>query len=1481
LIKGSTGMLSITDDYNNDLAHSRTTPLLIEVQKKHLEQLKKENEHFSEAACFRKYYDQGLADTRMTNVIIIDTVKGNASQIFTVLYHLLADSFRNKLNIEAALKLGVFCLTAGFSEMVSDSINDDLMNHIDDVKDKISGLSNDTVGEYVAEKPLSSLSDSLEDGGKSMAENVNGSHQLGSELYLSKKAQEGLLALATNMSEKHTAHQGMQFTIELITTLCIDAPKLIVINNPFDLDSASLSLCSLLFSYAKDAKQKGESTDLSFVFNYTKQQPFETPESSEAHADVFARLSRLRHMVQRYGMLEKPGASIPKPVVRASTFVGREDELKQLHTDHCAFIDRCVAQKSATNSSQWTLVKGEPGTGKTALVHRHLDIITKPAETLISSQIRLRIFNQVGHNSQQTGLASLMQSIHTEALRLTKAYQANQSFVTNFVDVTGEKIRVKNAKEDTKQAIKNRKISLNNINKAFKFISGCLNLGSIYEAGTSVYGSMTLDASYRQTSDAIGADNQVDDKQDQFDQLIKAIKYLSNISAEVDDNARKMPMLLFIDDMQWIDELSSEFILTRLLKECSVQALVTARRSDSETSYKLASKEAQHSPYKIQLFDAIKLCSSHTMPVAQNDVQDNGTEHQNHDIKLTAPITIEGMDKSTLTTLLTRVYQKTELEHAEVLAIALINALTEGEAVEETQVVTLFAIEALNVISDEGFYRRNSEVPRLITRSEKGEYAINAALQDRFGDTVARIFSLLHKTHQDAFNHDSLQDDSTSPFTLSSYAVMEERLYIIREYFAEYGDAATFSLQLSALLGAPFDSELIKELVVKLRMVDLKQHKELAPLKEYLEKQKGTYLTPEHLELLDEVFAILRRQFSTQSMHQYRHELFAVFLQQQAKYFLNQLFKYKEELNAINSFISICITEINNWFSSQASSELSSREVFEKKLYKQIAEGALLEFAYSIDKSTWAECFTKNSITLGNLLVRANKNAESIIISETANFILEGLSKNDPKKWTLLYAKSLNQLAFSYASEPGWDWGIYKKSRINPHQGNRVIDLYHKSAELLSSSHIFNSDPCCAKVYLDTLESLVLRYKQAGNKPLSIAIEKTRHRTVTSLYQNDKRWSRSYSLSLVRMTDYFLEKKVGCKALECAKMSHDITSVNYLSDQNYWGKAYSESLEALIKCNLSLELFEDAKNHAMELRLILKRLVYKINEKDRLENELSLDYLRSFNYLSDTYMKSSLVKEGLNILEEQLHVIEAYLPSRWDHKYFVSVRSLCEKASGKDKIRLQEKYVTRVNSLYAANQSEFVTLYVELLNDLSSLYIQADMLTQAINVTSEILHMTGKHRKTLHEELWSIKNASALVERCLRNLAFCFDGIGQYEQAVRVLNELRALTKNSNLDNYSYYTVQILINFQRLKKYQQLDKLANDYLTEIMQNFSEANDPDNIAYLYGVWGDSYHERGAVSEAKDKVTKMEQLILENQLEGFDSWYELIKIYSHEV
>jgi len=239
----------VTDPYQNikkSVEASINSPLLIEVQKKHLPNTTPLDILFIPNELCREVYNVNVEeDSSLTNVIIVgaekgETKKGETINILEAVYSQTQNALKNKLGVDALIKVGIGFATLGLGDFFKECIPDSVTQTLSVVDTGI-----DMANKKVEEFPGSTISGAVEDKTNTLTEKKAGENNLGNKLFVSKGAEASLKKLAENISEYHTPQKAMEFTYKFIMALSVGAPKLIVINNPYKLDSASFSLLSL------------------------------------------------------------------------------------------------------------------------------------------------------------------------------------------------------------------------------------------------------------------------------------------------------------------------------------------------------------------------------------------------------------------------------------------------------------------------------------------------------------------------------------------------------------------------------------------------------------------------------------------------------------------------------------------------------------------------------------------------------------------------------------------------------------------------------------------------------------------------------------------------------------------------------------------------------------------------------------------------------------------------------------------------------------------------------------------------------------------------------------------------------------------------------------------------------------------------------------------------------------------------------------
>lgn len=883
--------MKILENYKNDIEKTKKEPLLIEISKKDLNAI--DGDGLTKLLSKTEdVYNEKTTSKESTNLIFLNadncnfdnTKDDNPVVLLETILAITSKQIQTQKNINIA-KSGI---KSALSYFTGGLIKDHIGDYVDEKVDQISSFLGDAIEDimtFVEEEtkvdPTKKILDEVTERTNSLLHDTSANfveETVSKKLNLSNESKDKFVSISSQFSKDLSPIKIFSLILQLLLTLSTkdkddnehDFNKIIFINNPQKLDKDSLAILSLLFSFAKDLKEKGKHTGISIVYCYSDEefQPYQDLKDKKYKISKKL-LDEQRRFTQRYAMLERPSSDIPNIAVKSSTFVGREDELKILEGQ----FDK---SKNDTTFKNIEIIKADPGIGKTKLVYKHIQQIRESEENG-QRIIHLTLLNQVGHSSSNTGLSSLKDSILKEAKRLATL----QAFDETIKDKTIEFIqnKVKNILED--------QVGINNLFEIAKNVKDAY----MHEKEEEIF---QLESS----NDINTKDKKT--REEQFEEIREAIKKLQSLCDET------LPIILFIDDLQWIDEDSSEFILkyfTQTMK-FNTYIVATQRASDATTALKLAQENASLNSYKISLLQQAGIKADNYM----DDPKDVTKLESN-------VIDLKGLDEKNLTKLISLTIEpdnksEDKKQKDNILANSITKNLIKKDSEETEYVNTLFAIETINMLCDEKLYSSNKTIKEKLVLQNPLRYNEDI---DNFTQLLTDTFNILNKKYKDAFEHANSDKEFGQQFNLMAYAILEERLHILKVYFGEdekgHGNAAVNTLLFSSLLGTPFNSKVVEDVLKEIKNT---KSLSLQPLKEYiLKSSKNTTLESKHYEIIEEVYEILTRYFIFNNSYEFRHNLLHIFLNKQLDFLLNNIiFKDSKEQSKYMSQLYLLILYI-------------------------------------------------------------------------------------------------------------------------------------------------------------------------------------------------------------------------------------------------------------------------------------------------------------------------------------------------------------------------------------------------------------------------------------------------------------------------------------------------------------------------------------------------------------------------------------------
>lgn len=1350
-----------------DLSKAKQQALLIEVLQSDLDSWADQSFDAFRTVCDASVavFDVGIKECK-TNVLTVGETEGQGrSSIFGSLLDSLDNEFDELHKREILAKLAGFGLSQAFGGVVSDAVGGNLNVGAEKVMDYLADWTGSATEyltcvfeacvEEAAEKSADLPGIIGEIGTEALAEQFPSTD----ELYLSPLARKRLKELAPRLRDEATSHETLQLALEMMLAIAQGTPKIIVIKDPLNLDDASLALLAMLVSLEKDLRQVNylehvenrgiQTTGISVVLTFTDVQPNENIDE-KLMAEKQRCISRLRMMASRYSLLEQLDSDIPVPAVRASTFVGRHAELECLWQEwnrFCEHPDNSVKRA-------WCLIKGEPGTGKTALANRFIQKVRSDKCNRACLCIpTLRMLNQTGHSAQATGLASLKNSIVEELRRLNFVYEENVGWFARWGRQATEDAKkwVNDAKSDDPEAKKQTRGRIGRI------ISRLMGVDAAVEVVSSAK-AWSQKAEMRSVREQeFGQSSQVNRKEEQYELLREALQELRKLALachpKLKDNALEMrPFLLLIDDLQWIDDFTAEFLRNEWPDDVPVFIVATARGSDSFT---IAGDSRVHQAinrHRDGLFTRLGLIDAESLCGEPRRVEEEG--QQQRDISLVSALSLKGMDQFMLASLIELTYTGITAEQSEQLATGITQKLS-GENGESTA-ITLFAIEALNVISDPQFYRRNPELPRLIEPLlGTNRYRFKKSEKIGLTEAVNEVFKKLTETYQASYQIELGNTPRGKRFKLASYAVMEERLHLIEQYFGEYGGTARYSLLFSALLGSPFQSGLIQHVIDELKKLAPQEFPKLTGVISELQRSSTGSLGPTDYELLERSYELIRRleeRSPTGDRYEHQHSLFQQFLLGQFTQLLHQVYTDPEALeNGIQALVDRIEICGNHWF------EIVGAEDGCAMRDDQALEMERLQFLVALSGYWYRHMITRTSKVgewgqryswwLNNLaftLHRSGRVEHALPLQKEALMIRRKGYELYPERWAVAYSQSLNNLAGTLA--------ILGCSEEALSLEKEALSIQRWGYDALPTSW--------AELYAIGLSNVASSLVKLGDPEKALPLLEEA-RLIWS--ENDERfqdpWFGGYSVCLSNLASTLQELERTKEARPYYEKSLSLLRQKYETSPERWVEDYARSLNDLAVNLQRLGCDAEALPRHREA-LSLRRSGYQMSPERWAE-----DYANSLNNLAATLGDLGQIDEALPLEEEAVSVLRRLYevsPERWQQDYAHALTNLAltlEKLNRRTEALSLYQDALAIRRLgYEKSRSCWVMDYAMSLNNLATAFAKSDRPDEALSLFSEALEIRRQgyeaspnrwkkvYAESLHRLAWTLEKLHRRTE---------------------------------------------------------------------------------------------------------------------------------------
>lgn len=1292
-----------------DLKKAQQTTLLIDTQDT-------DDKDFLLAAA-QRVYDQDLP-TNKTNLIYINTNQQKFKEKFMlleVLLEMLGQDLERFQKIRGGLEIAKGVLSGAYitGKSLIGGIGIDFGTYIEDSLGKFADQTIDWSVDKFVDATADTTQEVIIAGGQTLTVNL-----ANNRLLLSSEAKEEFINALLEKLEQDTSLVELLYLTEVLLKVCslpnkepkAGTPffsKLIIIEDPCGLDSISMALLTHLLSVCKD--QKDLSYQLSFLYVRTKPDPKE--------GEIADALIDQRTFALRYGMYETPQADYPNRLITPDLFAGREDELQELVQTASGFYQ----SNNKTNLISRVIV-GEPGMGKTRLVQEHhkqfiSELKAEKDKKLIKQEaftLKLTLYcdNQL---SVSSGLSSILASLENEIDRIAEAYKQHKTLATRFGDF--------------KDGL---------IDKAIEEILPLYKEYQQVKEGLQAWNrdmKQAVNQKSEQSMALLDDSNLKNNKEQEYEKLDATIGQLLAIGKNLDVEKK---LELFIDDLQWIDEISAEYLLRLINRtDITVRLLATARSSDSVAAIK--SWLDKRNDYK----HCLELVETLGYQEATKDWQSNGS------------IVLPSLDDTQVSQLIQMALKPADLALSNVLAREVKHFLTTED---NPGLSTLFVVETLNLLSDDKLYDDTDLSPVFVF--EEGLAKFTERTEAQLTEDLHKIFNQLEDKYKDSF------ESKDGSFNLSSYAVMEERLRLIEQHL---GKGYAHLMVFSHLTRAPFEPKLIEKFICALAQMESgnEQDNELIiPLKKQM-NEACIEFEAHGLETLEEVYLLLD-ELERPRRHQtyvHRHRLVELFVGAAFKRMIcgymqttDQKTSNRLEYLAREIFHRVIDDYISNHPLKKKHESSFSQDESKRLNTMQEAKNLNLKYLYDQNSARWTEPFFRSLNNLAVSYFKINRLPEAIALQEESKAILEPLNKEKPNDWTHDYSKILINLAIFYKNAERLDEAIILEQEAktkreilyNKNNDFWAVDYARSLGSLAVSYQNIDRMPDAillqeeakaileprfkenAKDYMVSINNLAISYQKTGRPSEAILLQE---KVITTLAQRYKEspgsWAEIYTETLNILALSYQDAERFDEAIEIQEEAKGILETCYLENKHRWVQGYNSILNNLAGSYMDKKRFHEAIALLEEAKTTLEPL-YKENEA-----HWTNAYTANLNNLASSYKHTDRLPEAIALQEKAKAILKSYYKKnkgRWVEYYSNNLNNLAgsywDIARFHEAIKLQEEAKAILKEVYHDNPDQWAEAYTRSLKNLSAYYNSSDRLLETITTQEEAKSVLEK----LHQE---------------------------------------------------------------------------------------------------------------------------------------------------